>query len=620
MPAIGDASSAAERAADPRGWAFPPAEQDTLARIMAARRDIRRFRPDPVPDDLLAALLAAAHQAPSVGHSQPWRFVVVTDPAVRARAANLADGARLSQAASMDAESGRHLLDLDLEGIREAPVGIVVCCDRRTPGSGVLGRATFQDADLWSCACAIQNLWLAARAAGLGVGWVTLFEPGDLVGLVEAPEGVASLGWLCVGWPDERPPDPGLERRGWSERAPLETVMMRERWDAGRLPPRPGSRVVPRPGSRVVPRPGSRVVPVYMPSQSAVVSAHDSGDVILSAPGSLGVLDRAVDKVLAVLGVDQVEDPGFDHGTLVLTAADHPVGRHGVSAYDQTVTRSVAEATVAGRSVGAVAAASSGMDLVVVDAGVEGSPIAGALSHRPSGPRGDLVGRDALTTGDAQALLHAGAVLGASLVGGGAAEGAAKGGAKGAAQGAGTWLVAVGEVGIGNTTVAAALAAALLGLDAGAVVGLGAGSDTSMLERKRAVVAQALERFLAGPVGLAASSAGAVDLLAALGGPEFAFLAGVTRGVAGAGGVVVLDGLATSVAALAVTRQEPAIAAHLIAGQRSRESAHAAVLEALGLEPLLDLRLRSGEGAGACLAAGMLKAGLRIRVEAARTT
>ena len=615
---------------------------------MAARRDIRRFRPDPVPADLLHALLAAAHQAPSVGHSQPWRFVVVTDPAVRARAAILADTARLSQAASMDAQSGRHLLDLDLEGIREAPVGIVVCCDRRTPASAVLGRATFQDADLWSCACAIQNLWLAARAAGLGVGWVTLFEPGDLAGLVEAPEGVASLGWLCVGWPDERPPDPGLERRGWSERAPLETVVMSERWDAGRS----------------APRSGSRAAAVQMPSQASVVSAHDSGDVILSAPGSLGVLDRAVDKVLAVLGVDRVgRDGGVDGvrvegvtvegvrvegvradgvrvegGTLVLAASDHPVRRNGVSAYDHTVTRSVAEATLAGCSIGAIAAASSGMDVVVVDAGVEGLPVAGALSHRPSGPRGDLVGANALTIADAQRLLHAGAALGASLVRGGKTD-----------KGSANWLVALGEVGIGNTTVAAALAAELLGLEPGAVVGLGAGSDTSMLQRKREVVRRALERFRAAGPGLAGSGlagsgpagsgpagpepassepassepatliAGAADLLAALGGAEIAFLAGVTRGVAGAGGVVVLDGLATSVAALAVTREEPEIAAHLIAGQRSREPAHAAVLEALGLEPLLDLRLRSGEGAGACLAAGMLKAGLRIRLEAART-
>ena len=197
---------------------------------MAARRDIRRFRPDPVPDEVIARILRAAHHAPSVGHSQPWRFILVSDPGVRARAALMADRSRLAQSARMTPEASRRLLDLDLEGIREAPFGLVVCCDRRAVPDGVLGRATFTDADMWSCACAIENLWLVARAEGLGVGWVTLFEPEELARLVEAPEGVATLGWLCVGWPDERPPDPGLERRGWSVRLDLDQLVIRERW------------------------------------------------------------------------------------------------------------------------------------------------------------------------------------------------------------------------------------------------------------------------------------------------------------------------------------------------------------------------------------------------------
>ena len=170
VPTVGDRTSAAERAADPAGWAFPADDRDALERIMSARRDIRRFRPDPIPDAVLRQLLEAAHTAPSVGHSQPWRLVVVADPITRARAATLADQARLQQAAAMEPDAGRHLLDLDLEGIREAPLGIVVCCDRRVPAAGVLGRATFPDVDMWSCACAIQNLWLAARAGGTGCG------------------------------------------------------------------------------------------------------------------------------------------------------------------------------------------------------------------------------------------------------------------------------------------------------------------------------------------------------------------------------------------------------------------------------------------------------------------
>jgi nicotinate-nucleotide--dimethylbenzimidazole phosphoribosyltransferase len=174
VPVIGDRTSASQRAANPTGWAMPQSVRNALHEVVAARRDIRRFRLDPVPDDVLTRVLTAAHAAPSVGHSQPWRFVVVDDPMVRDHAAVLTDRERLRQAGQLEPEAARRLLDLQLEGVREAPLGVVVCCDRRTPAAGVLGRARFPDADLWSCAAAIQNLWLAARAEGLGLGWAGL--------------------------------------------------------------------------------------------------------------------------------------------------------------------------------------------------------------------------------------------------------------------------------------------------------------------------------------------------------------------------------------------------------------------------------------------------------------
>ncbi len=549
MPLIGDTTSAADRAAAPDAWAFSPAAREALQDVIAARRDVRRYRPDAVPDEVLERVLAAGHRAPSVGHSQPWRFVVVRDPALRERAAWMADQERLAQAAQLAPESARQLLDLQLEGIREAPLGVVVCCDRRTPAAGVLGRATFPDADLWSCACAIQNLWLASRAEGLGMGWVTLFDPealGDLLGL---PDGVTTLGWLCLGWPDERPPAPGLERAGWSSRLPLADVVLTDRW------------------SETAP-PASHL---RAPSQQQVVGARDESDRLLTPPGSLGVLDRAVDRAVALGHVS------LTAGVLVLAAGRHPVTDLGVSAFEPSVTDDVLAAADAGSAVGTVAAAAAGLRSVVVDCGTA---------------TGDLLHDDALSPDAVTELVARGRSLGSSL------------GPDG--------LVALGEVGIGNTTVAAALSAVLLGVPAQDVVGLGSGADTAMLVRKREVVAGALAR-----VGSVNSP---LRALAAVGGPEVAFLTGVTLGAASAGVVVVLDGLLTSVAALCAVLLEPAVAQHLVAGQRSRERAHALVLERLGLEPLLDLRLRAGEGAGACLAAQLLLSGLRVRRETARTS
>jgi len=162
----------------------------------------------------------------------------------------------------------------------------------------------------------------------------------------------------------------------------------------------------------------------------------------------------------------------------------------------------------------------------------------------------------------------------------------------------------------------AALTAALLELEPATVVGLGAGADTDMLHRKVATVAAALNRALK-RYGDALSEPRVA--LRALGSPEFAVLTGVALGAATTGAVIMLDGLATSVAGLMATRLEPAVAAHLIAGQRSREAAHGAVLQHLGLEPILDLRIRAGEGAGASLATGVLRTALTVRRRTART-
>lgn len=567
VPLVGDTTSALARRASPRGWAFDESDRDSFYMAVLGRRDVRRFRPDELESDVLMRVLSAAHAAPSVGHSQPWRFVVVRDAATRDRAALMADREWRRQAATLGDEPGRQMLDLQLHGIRDAPVGVVVCCDRRTAAQGVLGRATYVDADLWSCACAIENLWLAARVEGLGTGWVTLFEPDELAGLVGLPPGVETLGWLCLGWPDERPPAPGLERAGWSTRQPLSNVVLWERWREGEGGPPPSHLRAPEPAS--------------------VVGARDAADDLLTPPGSLGALDRAVDRMLA-LGLRP--DASV---TTIIAASCHPVTRHRVSTYDDWVTREVLEATVAGQSLGAVTARLVGADVVPVDVGVTGPAVPGAVPSRPLGRRGDLVSSDAMSVTDAQSIVSTGRELG---------------------RGVGEGIVTLGDVGIGNTTVAAALVVARLGLAIGDAVGLGAGGDSATLERKRVAVATATARAAAEHSDLEDP----MVTLAALGGPEIAYLAGVTLGSAEAGSLVVLDGLVTSTAALIATAIEPAVAAHLVAGQESRERAHRLVNVQLGLEPLLSLRLRSGEGVGALLAAQLLRTAALLRDQSGR--
>jgi nicotinate-nucleotide--dimethylbenzimidazole phosphoribosyltransferase len=522
---------------------------------------VRRFRPDPVGDDILHEVLKAGHAAPSVGHSQPWRFIVVQDPHLRASAAVMADRARLAQARQLDADSARHLRSLQLEGIREAPVGVVVCCDRRARPAGVLGRATFPDADLWSCACAVENIWLTARAHGLGLGWVTLFDPAELSALLRLPDGVVTLGWLCLGWPDERLPAPGLERHGWSRRLPLADVVLRDRWPGAAAPGAPRDRTSAAVGS-------------------ARVLARDSEDRLLAAPGSLGLLGDTLLRVDSVAARDTA-------GTLVIAGADHPVADLGVSAFPRSITRVVAGALAAGEGQGAAMAGAAGMHVCLANCGIDGDHIHGWRDVRPLAARGDLASTDALERGAVAWLLVAGDRIGHELAAAGP--------------------VALGEVGIGNTTVASALAAALLAIPAEQVVGRGAGSDTAIVARKQHVVQQALARMgeRLPPAGQLSRSR-VEDLFSGIGGPEQVFLTGVCLGVADAGGLVVLDGLLTAVSALAAVRHRPEVQAHLVAGHLSAEPAHRPVLEALGLEPLLDLRMRAGEGAGAVLALSLI--------------
>jgi nicotinate-nucleotide--dimethylbenzimidazole phosphoribosyltransferase len=600
-PLIGDATSSAERASDPASWALPIETRSALAEVVAARRDVRRFRPDPVSDDILAEVLAAGHAAPSVGHSQPWRFIVVRDPALRASAAVMADQCRLAQARQLDPDSARHLRSLQLDGIREAPLGVVICCDRRARPAGVLGRATFPDADLWSCACAIENIWLTARAYGLGLGWVTLFDPAELAALLHLPDGVVTLGWLCLGWPDERPPAPGLERQGWSRRLPLSDVIATDRWpEAAPAAPRDRSSG-PRGASR-----------------AARVATRDGEDRLLAAPGSLGLLGDALLRAGSVssaghpagsvVAPEAAAGPVIpamtqdgQAGTLLIAAADHPVTELGVSAFPPSTTRHVAQALAAGQGQGAAMARAAGLAICLTDCGVDGGYLTGWRDVRADGPRGDLARTDALGRGAVADLLAAGERIGRELAGAGP--------------------VALGEVGIGNTTVGSVLAAALLAVPASAVAGRGAGSDTAIVARKEEVIEQALARLGSrlpppGPLSRAAVE----DLLAGIGGPEQVFLTGACLGVAEAGGLVILDGLLTSVSALVAVRHRPEVQDHLIAGHLSAEPAHQRVLDALGLEPLLDLRLRAGEGVGAVLALTLIAQATEARRRTAATT
>jgi len=210
--------------------AFSPAERTVVYRVVERRRDIRAFKADPIPDDVLRRILTAAHHAPSVGFMQPWDFIVIRDRETRARIKE--SFLRENQKAARNYSGTRATLyaSLKLEGIDEAPINLCITCDRARGGPHVLGRNTILDTDLYSTCCAIQNLWLAARVEGIGVGWVSILAENDLRAVLGIPLHVLPVAYLCVGYAKEFLDEPELQQRGWADRLPLENVIHQERW------------------------------------------------------------------------------------------------------------------------------------------------------------------------------------------------------------------------------------------------------------------------------------------------------------------------------------------------------------------------------------------------------
>ena len=213
---------------------FTPEQRAGLYHAIFNRRDVRgQFVPDAVPDDVLARVLTAAHFAPSVGFMQPWSFLVITDPAVKARMHEDFIAANAEAAALFEDERQAAYRRLKLEGIREAPVNLCVTCDRDRCGPVVLGRTHMPAMDLYSTVCAVQNLWLAARAEGLGVGWVSILHPERLRELLGIPERVVPVAYLCLGYVSHFNARPELETSGWRARLPLEELIHFDRWGNG---------------------------------------------------------------------------------------------------------------------------------------------------------------------------------------------------------------------------------------------------------------------------------------------------------------------------------------------------------------------------------------------------
>jgi 5,6-dimethylbenzimidazole synthase len=210
--------------------AYSAEARAALYRAIAERRDMRHFAGGTVAPELLARLLQAAHQAPSVGLMQPWRFIRITRPSLREAIHGLVEDERVRTAEALG-ERSDEFMRLKVQGVRDcAELLVAALADDRE--RHVFGRRTLPEMDLASLSCAIQNLWLAARAEGLGMGWVSLFEPGALAELLGMPAGSQPMAILCLGPVESFYPEPMLVQEGWTRARPLEEFVFTDHWGA----------------------------------------------------------------------------------------------------------------------------------------------------------------------------------------------------------------------------------------------------------------------------------------------------------------------------------------------------------------------------------------------------
>jgi len=210
---------------------FSDEERRGVYRAIHERRDVRaHFLPEPVSEDVLARILEAAHHAPSVGFMQPWDFIVIRDATIRRAVYRNFECASRRASGSYQGEQRKLYDSLKLAGIVEAPVNICITCDRERPKGNGLGRQTQEMVDVYSTVCAVQNLWLAARAESLGVGWVSILDPEQVKATLGIPQALTLVAYLCLGYVSEFRTHPDLEEKGWETRTDLASVTHFDRW------------------------------------------------------------------------------------------------------------------------------------------------------------------------------------------------------------------------------------------------------------------------------------------------------------------------------------------------------------------------------------------------------
>ena len=548
---------------------FSKEEASLLEEIILHRRDVRgnRFLQDHLNDEDMDKILMAALHSPSVGYSQPWEFVVIRDRTTREKIKNSFDAENTKASVLFDAEKASKYTELKLEGILESPLNLAVFY--KPSKAVVLGQTSMKEVGLYSVICAIQNMWLMARALNIGLGWVSILDPEKVKKILNAPVENQLVAYLCLGHVNEFTDKPELEILNWEKRKKMAQVRVEEKY--------------PKQADKEF---NIKKVPLELKQ-----ALEHKINFKTKPLGALGKLE----KVALQIGlIQQTLTPVLNKPVIVVFAGDHGIVKEGVSAYPQEVTYQMVMNFLGGGAAINVFCKQNEIDINIVDAGVNydfPNGLAGLSRFKIGYGTKSFLNEPAMNKEEVNRALQCGAKVVRDL------------------HEQGSNIIGFGEMGIGNTTSASALMSVYCQLLPEVCVGSGTGVDQAGRKRKISVIEKAIAKH--------GKISDPLDILATYGGFEIAQMCGAMIQAAELGMIILVDGFISSAAFLAAYSMRPEVREYAIFCHQSEEQGHKRLLEYLEVSPLLNLDMRLGEGTGVAVGYPLIKAAVSFLNEMA---
>jgi len=536
-----------------------------LEDLLKLRRDTRHFTKDPIPDEVLKKALEAGHMAPSVGLTDATRYFIIRSDEIKQAVKKLFDQYNYKAYQQIETDEQKSVYQsLKLEAIVDAPLGLVICYDRSVLNDFTIGTVASNDTLKFSAVCAIQNIWLSLTEQGYSMGWVSILNYYQFKKILNLPAEIEPLGYFCVGKPaTDYEKQPMLQQLGWKIKSAQPDVK------EIRLLNKPSAAKKIQDDKYV----GKKL--------SAQLKACIDGKT--KPLGSLGMLEELAEQIGEVF---QTLSPQIKQPQLVVFAADHGIAQHGVSAYPQEVTRQMVGNFLEGGAAINVFCKQHEIDLQIVDAGVnyDFAPNAQIINSKiAKGTKSFLQGA-AMSLDELELCLEKGAEVVAKV------------------NEEGCNTIGFGEMGIGNTSSAAVLMSVLLNLPLDDCIGAGTGVYQEQLLKKKEILQLAVSRYQ--------GEQDPNQLMAYFGGFEIMQMAGAILEAKKRNMLILIDGFICTVAYLCAFKINAAVKNNAVFSHQSDEQGHRLLLAKLSAKPLLQLKLRLGEGTGCALAFPLVKSAI----------